>query len=45
VVPHDADWQKRLAAEVRTLPADSHLRAVVTEWANGRAQSRACASK
>jgi hypothetical protein len=40
--PRDADFQKRLAAELRALPPASATESALSEWLSLRDQARAC---
>jgi hypothetical protein len=42
--PHDRDFQRRLAAELRAVPPGSAAEIALSEWLSLRDQARACRS-
>jgi hypothetical protein len=44
-VPRDADFQRRLAAELRALPATSATASALSEWLGLRDQARRCRAR
>lgn len=43
--PRDRDFQRRLGAELRTLPAASATESALSEWLSLRDQARACRAR
>ena len=44
-VPRDRDFQRRLGAELRSLPATSAAESALSEWLSLRDQARACRAR
>jgi hypothetical protein len=44
-VPRDADFQRRLGQELRSLPAASATQSALSEWLSLRDQARTCRAR